>query len=513
MPIIGSEMLQRNYYRLNISMGGGLVDNVLISSDGLYSVYYIRNGRYFNETGRIPEVRVDYKNPQNSYILLDYSHDRSSQRERIYFYQVQLIKDITPNNAYKIAVEHGFEGTEEEWLESLKGEKGDPGENAYQIAVDHGYQGTIEDWMAEFGDTTAIKADVDQLKVTVAAHDVSINELNNTVESLSTAVDEANSKADNALNTAESAFAAANNASSKADAAVGAAEEALETANSAKSIAEVANEKADEAVSTANSSMSKAEEALNAANEANDKIDELAEFIEKNPTVDLPTIIVNVVNEGEYEVGTTITPEYTTAFSFGHYEFGPADTGVTMSSIHVIDTNGNSSDSGDGTMPSFIITESTDYNITAEANYTDGVTPVTNLGNERPDLAIKAGVALDSTVHAITGARFSFAGTKEDKSDEINSAFIRSLTGFNDTGMDTYTMDIPIGAKRIVFATPKASIKNIFDDNAQQIITSAFRQYNVMVEGKDGYEAVQYKVYVLNYAEPNAIANTYTIEL
>lgn len=34
-------------------------------------------------------------------------------------------------SAYEIAVEHGFEGTEQEWLESLKGErgeKGDPGE-------------------------------------------------------------------------------------------------------------------------------------------------------------------------------------------------------------------------------------------------------------------------------------------------------------------------------------------------------------------------------------------------
>lgn len=31
-------------------------------------------------------------------------------------------------NAYDIAVKNGFEGTEEEWLASLKGEKGDPGE-------------------------------------------------------------------------------------------------------------------------------------------------------------------------------------------------------------------------------------------------------------------------------------------------------------------------------------------------------------------------------------------------
>lgn len=30
-------------------------------------------------------------------------------------------------DAYMIAVKNGFEGTEAEWLESLKGEKGDPG--------------------------------------------------------------------------------------------------------------------------------------------------------------------------------------------------------------------------------------------------------------------------------------------------------------------------------------------------------------------------------------------------
>lgn len=35
-------------------------------------------------------------------------------------------------SAYEIAVEHGFEGTEEEWLDSLKGEKGDTGEQGIQ---------------------------------------------------------------------------------------------------------------------------------------------------------------------------------------------------------------------------------------------------------------------------------------------------------------------------------------------------------------------------------------------
>lgn len=35
-------------------------------------------------------------------------------------------------SAYEIAVEHGFEGSEEEWLASLKGEQGPPGERGPQ---------------------------------------------------------------------------------------------------------------------------------------------------------------------------------------------------------------------------------------------------------------------------------------------------------------------------------------------------------------------------------------------
>ena len=43
--------------------------------------------------------------------------------------------------AYDIAVENGFEGTETEWLESLKGK------SAYEIAVDNGFVGTEEEWL------------------------------------------------------------------------------------------------------------------------------------------------------------------------------------------------------------------------------------------------------------------------------------------------------------------------------------------------------------------------------
>jgi hypothetical protein len=48
-------------------------------------------------------------------------------------------------SAYEIAVENGFVGTEEEWLESLKGEKGDPGDvAASDVSIYQDYSPIIE---------------------------------------------------------------------------------------------------------------------------------------------------------------------------------------------------------------------------------------------------------------------------------------------------------------------------------------------------------------------------------
>ena len=47
-------------------------------------------------------------------------------------------------SAYQVAVDNGFEGTEQEWLESLIG---DEGKSAYQVAVDNGFEGTEEEWL------------------------------------------------------------------------------------------------------------------------------------------------------------------------------------------------------------------------------------------------------------------------------------------------------------------------------------------------------------------------------
>ena len=75
-------------------------------------------------------------------------------------------------SAYQIAVEQGYQGSESDWLSSLKGDKGEKGntgakgnpgqdgaegKSAYAIAVEHGYEDSEEKWLlslkGEKGDT------------------------------------------------------------------------------------------------------------------------------------------------------------------------------------------------------------------------------------------------------------------------------------------------------------------------------------------------------------------------
>ena len=67
--------------------------------------------------------------------------------------QEEWLASIKGDSAYKVAVDNGFVGTEEEWLESLKGE------DAYKIAVDNGFVGTEVEWLASLKGEKGDKGD------------------------------------------------------------------------------------------------------------------------------------------------------------------------------------------------------------------------------------------------------------------------------------------------------------------------------------------------------------------
>lgn len=53
--------------------------------------------------------------------------------------------------AYGLAVKNGFQGTEQEWLESITGPPGPPGRSAYEYAVAGGYTGTEAEFALQMG--------------------------------------------------------------------------------------------------------------------------------------------------------------------------------------------------------------------------------------------------------------------------------------------------------------------------------------------------------------------------
>lgn len=124
MPIISCDVSNHKVYSISLRYDNGIIEKVLVTNDGLYSVCYNNGTRIVTQSGRIFGV-VQTKSDRDSYILFDTSEDNLNRKERIYFDQIKSIKDITPIDAYKIAIKHGFKGTVEEWLEFLKGEKGD----------------------------------------------------------------------------------------------------------------------------------------------------------------------------------------------------------------------------------------------------------------------------------------------------------------------------------------------------------------------------------------------------
>ena len=234
---------------------------------------------------------------------------------------------------------------------------------------------------------------------------------------------------------------------------------------------------------------------------------------ESNPTVTQPSVSVTCNEAKGYEVGTEVSVTYSASLNPGSYQYGP-ETGVTATDWKITDTSGNISVEPTGSFPNVTVIDDMSYKITAEATYGDGATPLTNLGNEYPDGQIKAG-SDSATAGAITGFRNSFYGSMAEKTD-VNSAAIRKLTAKVLSNGSTFKVSIPEGAMRVIVAYPATlrdvtSIKDVNGLNAE--ISSGFTQSTVAVEGANGYTAIDYKVYTMDFAKANDTANTFSVTI
>lgn len=237
---------------------------------------------------------------------------------------------------------------------------------------------------------------------------------------------------------------------------------------------------------------------------------------EENPETTQPSVSLVFSNAKSYEVGTLIAPAYSATFSSGKYSYNDS-TGVTVNSWEVTNSNGDMLTTAKGSFDWMTVADDTSYTVTAKANYSDGIIPVTNLGNEYLNGQILAG-STSTTKGTLTGYRKTFYGTLEDKETELNSETIRGLssTSKGSVNGDSIIVNIPVGALRVVFAYPAElnDLSSVTDTNGLNAeILSGFSATTAEVNGYNGYATKTYKVYYLDYANPNDKANSYTFTI
>ena len=220
---------------------------------------------------------------------------------------------------------------------------------------------------------------------------------------------------------------------------------------------------------------------------------------DQNPTVTQPSVTLTAV------------------LNAGSYEFGPA-TGIVASAWKVTNTDGGEKTTASGTFDEITVGDDTAYSITAEATYADGAMPKTALEKDYAAGQIKAGKKT-ATKSKISGYRNSFYGSLTAKDGVVNSALVRALSGKSNKALaagNSFTISIPVGAIRVVFAYPASlrdvnSVQDVNGMNAE--VKTAFTQSVVSVEGANGYDGIDYKVYVMDMANANDTANTYKVTI
>ena len=158
--------------------------------------------------------------------------------------------------------------------------------------------------------------------------------------------------------------------------------------------------------------------------------------------------------------------------------------------------------------------EDGDYlQVSANATYTAGATPKTQLGNNATALAIAAGTTPSVTSKKVTAYRKYFYGSRN--TSEITSANIRKLTGStapastilrsaeNDNS-PSHIITVQEGDKCVIVAAPKDAVKTLRatqPDSLNAVIGSFAKKDGFTVEGANGAEAVAYDVWVWQPAE------------
>lgn len=106
-------------------------------------------------TGRIPDPAYDDGYHDYEIVVDLCKVTKYGSNETPVKVQANVLEGLRGLNNYQLAVKHGYQGTEEEWLKTLKGESGD---DAYEVAKKAGYTGSREEWLKTLIGATGLSA-------------------------------------------------------------------------------------------------------------------------------------------------------------------------------------------------------------------------------------------------------------------------------------------------------------------------------------------------------------------
>lgn len=240
----------------------------------------------------------------------------------------------------------------------------------------------------------------------------------------------------------------------------------------------------------------------------------------KEPTITQPTFSLSVSAVGAGgEIGEYITGlKWDGSTTYGKYEYGPS-TGLSASNrTWSIKNNidNQTSTSEDGT---FTLAESDRIQLTAEAStkYAEisgtyaldaskAATPVNNVGAPTSGKITDKSGTITKDVNA-TAYRKPFYGVltpdKVVDTDNLTSAAIRALPNSgNATAGFPASIAVPAGSQMVIFAAKAGVYSSLTatDDKAMNATVSFEKVANaVEVEGANGFDAVDYDVWYVNW--------------
>lgn len=230
-----------------------------------------------------------------------------------------------------------------------------------------------------------------------------------------------------------------------------------------------------------------------------------------NPLISLTH--VSGTAKGNYEAGTVVEVSLKSAFTQN-------DAGAIQShnilKNDVVEIEGGAINLLESAIDGFTLGDET-ITFKSEASYAASSIKNDNLGNPSPENAIAAGTKKSLGI-SFTGQRKYFYGTGVGEVMELNSDNIRGLaySELNPTVGTEFSIPVEIGQQYVIFAYP-SSLKDVsqvmYVETNDTGMAPSFNKTLVNVEGANGFDAKEYKVYTYKMAIPAPAPMTFKVTI